>query len=223
MNIYIVVEGSTEKLVYASWIPLVNPLLKQVNYLPDVISNNFLIISGRGYPNYFEIIDNAIDEINEIGIFDRLVICVDSEDFTYQEKYDEILNHLHSRNCSVEVRVIVQHFCIEAWALGNRRIVRKEPRTHELRSYKKFYNVRDHDPELLPPLSQDGLNKAQTAEKYLRVAFRDRYKNLAYSKGTPYLISYYKYFDQVKKRFFETSHIRSFAEFLRAFSYEESF
>jgi len=49
MNIYVVVEGrGTEPVVYRSWIPLVNPVLKPVDYITQVTTDNFYIVSGGG-------------------------------------------------------------------------------------------------------------------------------------------------------------------------------
>jgi hypothetical protein len=56
------------------------------------------LISGNGYPNYLNVIENAIKDVNSLGNFDSLVIAVDSEDKAYQDKYDEIKIHLESTN-----------------------------------------------------------------------------------------------------------------------------
>jgi len=82
MNIYVVVEGETETVVYPSWIPLVNPELTHVDHPSMVVCNNFCIVSARGYPFNPEVIDAAIDDVNSIPGFDRLVIFADSEEAT---------------------------------------------------------------------------------------------------------------------------------------------
>lgn len=217
MNIYVVVEGQAEKHVYKSWIPLVNPSLSHAEHLSTVNEDTFYLITGGGYPQYYSVIDNAINDVNDIGIFNRLVISADSEDMTREEKETEILDHLSGKGCQVDIHIIIQHFCLETWALGNRKIVRKDPRTDRLRLYKKIFNVRSRDPELLPANKDEELNRSQFATKYLRAALCDRYRNLSYSKGAPRLVSYYKYFGQVKDRFQDTQHISSFESFLLAF------
>jgi hypothetical protein len=217
MNIYVVVEGRAEKKIYKSWIPLVNPNLSFVDHISSVSNNNFIIVTGGGYPQYFSVIDSAISDVNDTNLFGRLVISIDSEDMTHEEKRSEVLNHLAEHECSTEVKVVIQHFCFETWALGNRRLVRKEPRTPDLRMYKRLFNVRANDPELLPAHPEKSLNRSQFAFKYLRAALFDRYKNLSYSKGSPEIVGHHKYFEQVRTRLQETQHIRSFETFLSAF------
>ena len=59
MNIYIVTEGRTEQKIYESWIPLINANLTRVDQIEDVTINNFFLITGGGYPGYFEIIETV--------------------------------------------------------------------------------------------------------------------------------------------------------------------
>lgn len=217
MNLYIVVEGKAEKSVYKSWIPLVNPQLTYVKYISEIVNDNFYLISGGGYPGYFEVIGNAILDVNEIGIFDRLVISADSEEMTCEEKYQELVDYVSEKKCSSEIRIIIQHFCFETWGLGNRKAVSQHPHSKKLQEYKKFFNVRVSDPELLPPYTKEGVNRSQFAEKYLRLALNDKFKNLTYTKKAPDALLHPKYFAQVKNRVEETQHIRSFEAFLEAF------
>lgn len=218
MNIYVVTEGKVEAIVYRCWIPLVNPILSPIDYISDVETNNFLIYSSKGYPYYFDTISDAIRDINLGKCFDRLVVTVDSEDYTKQEKYNEINSYLEEKDCSVEVIIVIQHFCIETWALGNRKIIRTNTNSRKLKEYKKLHNVRNNDPELLPPKPDEGLTRAKFAEKYLRVALNDKFRNLTYSKRNPRALVDEKYFVQVKNRYEETSHISSFNDFLNAFN-----
>ena len=217
MNIYVVVEGETEKKVYPSWIPLVNPNLTQVDFPNAASTNNYYIISGMGNPQYFEIIEDAIRDVNYYNFYDRLIICIDSEDMTRNDKYDEVLQFISGKQCSARIIIVVQHFCIETWALGNKRVVRPDPRTETLRLFKRIFNVRNNDPELLPPYPERELNRAQFAEKYLRAALNDRYRNLSYNKGEANVISHMKYFEQIKNRRITTNHIKSFSDLLTAF------
>jgi len=217
MNFYIIVEGETEKVVYQSWVPLVNPELECAERISDVNGNNFYLISGRGYPYYFNMIDDAISDINNSGLFDRLVISVDSEDMTCEEKSSEIQGYLRGKQCVSDIRIVIQHFCFECWALGNRRVVRQHPTSQRLRTYKQFFNVRVQDPELLPAYPDEELNRAQFAEQYLRAALNERNRRITYLKGAPKHICYHKYFAQVKRRLDDTGHITSFSSFLDAF------
>lgn len=135
MNIYIVVEGRCEKSVYREWIPLINPVLKYTETIPEVENNNFYIIAGGGYPGYLKIIEDAILDVNEQenengqSLFDRLIIGVDSEELSLQEKRDELTQYvkkiLKREKAKIDYQLVIQHFCFETWCLGNRRILGK--------------------------------------------------------------------------------------------------
>jgi hypothetical protein len=219
MNLYIVVEGEVgEKYVYEQWINYCNPDLKPVKYLDEIENDHFIIYAGGGFPNYFEIIDNAILDVNEIDYIDRLVISVDTEDMTFDEKYDELKSHINGKKCRADIKIVIQHFCLETWALGNKKACPRNPKSLTLRKYKDFHNVLTKDPELLPPFPAEELNRSQFAEKYLRVMLNDKFRNLTYNKSNPKTLLHPSYYKQVKKRYYSTGHISSFSTFLDAFS-----
>lgn len=219
MNIHVVTEGNVgEKKVYRHWIPLANPDLIYVDHISEIKNNNFSIISGGGYPNYFDIIGSAIEDVNVGGNIDRLVVAVDSEEMSYEEKKVEIQEFISKSTCHADVRIVIQHFCLETWALGNQIIISTKPKSEKLRSYMRLYNVRINDPELLPPHDQESLNRAQFAEKYLKTALLEKYKQLTYSKSNPRALLHDKYFERVKQRTIRTGHIQSFCDFLNAFN-----
>ena len=219
MNIYVVVEGSvSEKEVYTVWIPEVNTALTPAAYMNDVTQDKFLIVSGYGYPAYFETIGAALEDVATSGLFDRLVICIDSEDMTHQDKYEEVDNFVKTTPyASIDYKVVVQHFCFETWALGNRRIGSKNPQNETLRKYRRIHNVLTHDPEVLPSLPDEHLNRSQFAEKYLRVTLNDKNKKLTYSKSNPKVVAHPKYYKELSSRLVQTGHIGSFQAFMDAF------
>ncbi len=217
MNIYVVTEGRVEAIVYRHWIPLVNSHVSPIDYPDDVDHDNFYIVSAKGYPDYFRVIGNAIQNVNKMLAFDRLVISVDSEDMTRQAKYAEISAFVAQKRCVADVRIVVQHFCFETWALGNRKIIRREPSDARLREYKSFFNVRVKDPELLPSKPDEELSRVRFAQKYLRRALRDKHAKPAYSKRNPRVLVHEKYFAEVSSRLEDTGHIASFSVFLAAF------
>ena len=122
-----------------------------------------------------------------------------------------------NKSCRTEVKIVVQYFCFETWTLGNRKIIKANTKSEKLREYKKLFNVRVYDPELLPEEPNEKLNRAQFAERYLRLALNDTFRNLTYSKGNPQAVIHTKYFDQVRNRLCTMGHIASFSDFLRAF------
>lgn len=218
MNIYVLTEGKTEVPVYRSWIPLVNPILTPINYPAEASQNNFYILSAKGYPYYFDVIESAILDINEGRNFDRLVIAVDSEEMSREEKFTEISDFVASKPCTAKVIIIIQHFCFETWALGNRKVIRRFPQSIELRQYKRFFDVSVQDPELLPAKPEEYLNRAQVAQRYLKFVLKERLRTLSYTKEQPpKQLMHPTYFEQVEKRLTDTGHIASFADFLHAF------
>lgn len=173
MNIYLVVEGgSTEMKVYPSWISEVNGTLVKVNYLSEVISDNYIMYSGGGYPNLFKMIENGIADINLNQQFDRLVVALDSEDEDYLTRYNEVEAFILSKAPRVPYKIIIQHFCIEAWALGNIKFLRKRPQGEPLSGYKNKFDVVINDPELLPACPEKEWNRAQFAEQYLKSIYQ---------------------------------------------------
>ena len=218
MNIYLVVEGRVgEKQVYGFWVPLVNPVLKITNNIEEVTENCLHVISGGGYPNYFDVIADGIKDVEANKTFDRLVIAIDSEDMSYEDKKTEIQTFIKDYKTLIDYRIVVQHFCLETWALGNRVIFPRNPKNSHIREYRNYFNVLINDPELLPDYPKEELNRSQFAEKYLRFTLNDKYKNLSYSKNNPQALLHITYFERVRSRFLETGHISSFRDFLEAF------
>ncbi|MBN2531825.1 MAG: hypothetical protein JXB88_02975 [Spirochaetales bacterium] len=79
MNYYIVVEGETEIEVYKSWICSRNPGLSYVNSIEEIRDNHFFILSGKGYPQYFNMIEAGIEDVRQYPHINYLVAAVDSE------------------------------------------------------------------------------------------------------------------------------------------------
>lgn len=215
MNFYVVVEGKGEKIIYRKWIKYINPTLRIVDSIDKVTNNNVYIISGNGYPSYFDIISNAIEDVSTLNCFDLLVVSVDSEKMTYMEKYHEIKTFIDQKNKNINYKIIIQHFCIETWALGNKIIIPRNPQSKIIRNYIQFYDVLLNDPENLPPYKN--LNRAQFAYSYLHAILNDRYRNLTYHKTTPEVITNHKFFNRIKSRYLESNHISSFKGLLDAF------
>lgn len=218
MNYYLVVEGNvSEKKLYEKWVSYINPDINYVNHISKIQKNNFSIFSGGGYPHYLSIITAAIEDVNCYSQIDKLVIAVDSEDLSYEEKYNEIEAHVTKFKCHAEIKIVIQHYCLETWALGNKVIISKFPHSQRLRNYKEFFNVQINDPALLPSYNEDEMNRSQFAEKYLRCALNEKYKNLTYTKSNPTTLLHPTYFKRVKERYETTNHISSFNDFLLAF------
>jgi len=218
VNFYVVVEGRTEKTVYNRWIPLVNPDLSPITRIEQVANDHFFLLTGGGYPAYFDIVDDAITDVNEYHAFDRLVISVDSEEMSFHEKLLELENHIQGQSCRIEIKIVIQNFCFEAWALGNKLIIRPNTQSPPLIEYRQLHDVRSQDPELLPLNPKEDLTRAQFAVKYLRVALNDKHRNLTYTKHNPRALLHLGYVEQLRLRLDQTGHIASFSGFLEAFA-----
>ncbi|MCA7948892.1 hypothetical protein LGM43_01255 [Burkholderia seminalis] len=216
MNFYIIVEGDVEKEVYAKWIPSIRPELTLVDHPSMLVADNFVIVSGGGYPYYMQMIESAIEDLRgSDGV--RLVVSVDSEEMKRNEKHAEIDAHIQSiLNFALDYRIVVQHCCFETWALGNKRAGPRRPEDPELRSLKQFFDVMTKDPEEMPAL--EGFNRAQSALRYLRKMLGDRGHRVVYSKSNPAVVARVDYFDELKKRHATTQHIDSISAFLGAFT-----
>ncbi|MBU0511592.1 MAG: hypothetical protein KJ638_07810 [Chloroflexi bacterium] len=219
MNIYVLVEGErASKRIYKNWISYVNSDLIPIDYLSDFSENNFYILAGYGQPYFFERIDKAVVDANNIDAVDRLVIAVDSEDQEYHEKFAEISNRVDKIGCKVEVRIVIQHFCIETWLLGNKTNFRKKPCDEELLSFSELFDIRNNDPELLPPHNNNSWNRAQFAYHFFKAGIRDVYSGRqSYTKRNPGFSVGIGFFNQVKSRCVDEGHIKSFDAFMTAF------
>lgn len=219
MNYYIVVEGAVEKKVYAEWIPLMNPSLKQIHSLDEMTQDTFIIYDGGGYPYILEMINGGIADLANSGRVCRLVIVIDSEELTRQERFNEIDIYVKSQTVGViiDYKILVQHFCFETWALGNRKIVSSNPSNPALVECLRHFHVRTNDPELLTSISAKHGNRAQFAETYLRRLLQQKFHQ-TYSKRNPAAVTHPHYFTELKKRLKDTGHINSFNELLTIFT-----
>ena len=218
MKYYVVVEGErTEKTLYKYWINYINQNLTFSENLDKLNDNEYYIFAGYGYPNYFEVIEAAIMDSALYNI-DRIVIAVDSENQTFIEKKEEIAAYICKYNCKAEIKIIIQHFCIETWGLANRRINSRNIQNSELKKYKLHFDIYDNDPELLMPIDGDAFNRAQFAMRYLNLLLKEKNPKIIYSKSNPKSLIPEHYFKQIVKRYNETEHIKSFKTFIDAFS-----
>jgi len=226
VNVYVVLEGDrAAKKIYSTWIPLANPTLTYAPEISDVVHNHFYVEAAFGYPGYFDRIRDAIANVATLQVhgvrqFDRLVVAIDSEDLSLAQKLAEIRAEigptLTAENTPIDCRLIIQHPCFESWALGNRHLARGTPDA-AITAYRAIHNVHTLDPELLPALPAEGLNRSQFAYKFLRLLQTVRYHRQTYSKSDPKIVATSNYFEQVKSRFHQTGHIGSFHSFLGAF------
>lgn len=209
MNLYFILEGEkTEVLLYPKWISYLKPELKQVDFEKDIVENNYYIFSGGGIPSIYNHTVNAIKNINDNPVFDKLIVCLDGEEIGVDARISEIKKHILNsgvvlnKNCEIEY--VIQNVCIETWFLGNRRIVKRIPENLKLREFLQYYNVVENDPELMDKI--DGFrNKAHFHLSYFREILKEH--KLSYSKARPKVVIEESFLNELITRTQQTNHL----------------
>lgn len=215
MNLYFLVEGKqTERKVYPKWLSVLAPQFTQVKYAGDAVDNNFYLVSGEGYPSLLHHLRNAIKEVNSIGRYDYLVVCLDAEENSVDERMAMIAEYQATEGLQLEhgrLVVIVQNPCFETWFLGNRKVFKRNPQDEELKKYIDFYNVQTDDPELMPAMREEQ-TRAQFHHSYLKKILAER--NAVYTKQKPDAVCDKTFLDELIYRNEETGHMTSFRNFI---------
>lgn len=218
MKIYFLLEGRrTEPKIYSSWLSHLIPQLKKLAFHNDKSKkDSYYLFSAEGYPSIIQThLPNAIEDINEVGDFDYLVVSLDADESSVEERIEEVNKFLADKGIvlkNAELMLIIQNRCIETWLLGNRRIIKQNPDSQELRDYKLFYNVKDENPEEMGKHA-DFNTHSQFHFAYLREVFRER--NLSYSKPNPSEAMKASYLNQLINRVENfPSHLQTFQKFL---------
>jgi hypothetical protein len=215
MNVYFLVEGKrTEKKIYPQWLSVLIPDLARVDYADEISENNYYLFSGEGFPSILHHLRNAVEEVNTIGGYDYLVVCLDAEETSCEKRETEIRGFLSKEKATLlhaELVVIAQNPCFETWFLGNRAIFKRNPQSDTLQRYIEFYNVRTDDPELMLSYNEES-TKAQFHTNYLRKIFEER--GIGYTKKNPGDVGKPHFLQELIKRNEETNHIPSFKSFI---------
>lgn len=220
MNLYLLVEGrSTEKKVYPKMLNVfLGGALQQVARIEKVVTNNFFLLNANGYPQIFtSILGRTIEDINDHGQIHYLIICIDADEGSVEDRELELQDHLtRLRSEGVvlmtqcELKLVVQSRCIETWFLGNKKIYKDNPEGEELRKYQNFYNVREFDPELLPKHPNFNTHSAFHFA-YLREMLRER--NVRYTKNFPRDVAEQHYLEELTSRAITDGHISTYYDF----------
>jgi hypothetical protein len=214
MNLYFLVEGKrTEKKVYPKWLSYLLPDLKQVKHFDDVKTYNYYLFSSGGYPSILDDLINAVEDINECKKYSFLVVCLDADESTVEERNDEIRRKLEIESIkpNAELVIFVQNRCLETWFLGNRKVFSRNPQDKTFKQYCRFYNVSERDPELMPIFP--GFNSAaQFHEDYLKRMLRE--KGIRYTKNNPNDVGEAHYVKELQKRVADCpDHLNSLRDF----------
>lgn len=221
MNIYFLVEGRhTEKKIYPEWLKHLIPELKKVDYYDQVKDNNYYLISGKGYPSILgDHLVNAVDKIQKTKNYDYLVLCVDADEETVEQRINYINNYIQEQNFDLgktKVVIIIQNRCIETWLLGNNKIFdSRQPHEEPLSSYVKYYDVSVNDPELMG--KYDRASYGDFHYEYLKQIFAaKKVKSLEYTKKDPGEAKEEYYLKQLIKRIENNhGHLKTLANFIK--------
>lgn len=230
MNLLFLVEGEkTEPKIYKAWLSHLFPHLNFVVRPEDMTTNSCRIIPGNGYPNMISSprlyggpsrLEACLLDIKNYGNIDYFFICIDSEEETYNVRFEEIKSKLDSLKSKLGIdqtqvtkfHIIIQHCCIETWALGNTEISNEYTPQSSSTNFSEFrahYDVLVNDPELMiscPP-GYSHSTKARFHASYLKEYLKEF--GLAYSKKKPKIVEEKKYLDALIKRCTSTNHLSS--------------
>ena len=210
MNIYFLVEGKrSERKVYPKWLSYLLPEYKRVDTPEEAEHNSFYLVSGEGYPSIMHHFQNAIIDVNKVGKYDYLVVCIDVEETSIEERKALFYSKAHLLH-GCKLKVITQNPCFESWMLGNRTIFKRNPQSAELKRYIEHYDVSLLDTELMPAIDPER-TKAQFHASYLQNIFQER--GISYTKHSPGEVAEPYYLNELEKRAVETGHIATFQDF----------
>ena len=218
MNLYFLVEGKrTEKKIYPNWLSILLPEITRVGFFDDVDSHNYKLFSGDGFPHLLHNhLKASIEDVNESGNYDYLIICLDSDDSTVNERIEEIKDFMDIHKIKLEnhtqLRIIVQQKCIESWLLGNRKVFKKNPQSESLTELIQFFDVSLNDPELMNKPENFVGSIADYHFGYLRDMLETR--NISYTKRQPRDVIEKHYLDELIQRTEETNHLKTFQYFI---------
>lgn len=217
MNVYFLLEGArTEPIVYRAWLSYLVPQLQEVEFTNQAIHNHYRLFSVGGVTQVIPQLPTAIEEVNQAGNYDFLVVSRDSEDLSVAEIHQEVDDCV--RTCGVELNppaqlvVIVQNRCIETWFLGNRAFIPQSSTKSELQAYLNFFDVSANDPELMP--AYPGITPAVRFHHTYFSRLHEATTKKPYSKRNPQFVIQKDFLDQLISRTADhPDHLQSFQDF----------
>lgn len=202
MNLYIMVEGeATEMQLYPVWLSYLIPELKRVDMYKSVTNNSYYLFCGQGIPSIYKHTANAIKDINQLGKYDYLIVCLDCDEVTPDMRKQKLLDYLDNEgvtlNGKCKLEIVTQNACVESWFMGNRKVFKRNPQSEKLAKYIEFYNVSIYDPEVMNKF--DGFSqKAHFHEAYLREILKEH--GQTYRKSSPKVVLNEPYYKELQKR-----------------------
>lgn len=219
MNLYIVVEGKTEKKVYPFWLNILQPTYTRVDDPWNLSGKGscYYLLCGGGFPNIYDHISNSVLDINDINSktsnkYDYLMVCIDTEECAKGEEEQIIRQNLIDKGISLnsaELIVFEHQVCMESWFLGNRKVFKKNPQEKKLVDYINFYDVSVNNPEYMESINiSEFSTKAQFHYDYLHKMLLER--NLNYTKNNPITVQQLDYLNELINRCTTTKDLLTF-------------
>lgn len=231
MNLYFLVEGATEGLFYPLFIEyFFERKLNRVAGYQLAESNHYYLISCDGYPYIFTgsqksaynvtALKSAILEVNDNPVYDYLIVCLDTDEFTISERQAEFEKYIQKYaeegvllNEHCQLKLVAQKCCIETWFLGNRKMYSTNPNNEPLISYTRYFNVKIDDPELMGNYAEH-FTRQDFHYQYLRAMLREkrlryRKENLKNTIATP------SYLEQLEERVNATNDLQTLSDFFQ--------
>jgi hypothetical protein len=219
MNLYFLVEGRrTESIVYPRWLRLLLPDFERIqdpfSLTAKCHGNHYYLFDGGGYPNMLKDAVAAAMDLNEIGVFDYFIVCLDTDDESCSAREDIVRHRIAESGVSLKstLVVITQKVCIESWFLGNRALFKSKHKDTEYLKYINFYDTSKYDPEYMDKPNYFKDSTAIFHFKYFDTVMRKN--GLRYTKGKPYDVCEKEFLEELITRAYFTDHLNSFKKFI---------
>lgn len=220
MNYYFLLEDEKSFLkVLPAWLEHMNFKCTRVADIQSIDNNNYVLQSGQGVTQLItKVLYETIDTIvYNPGKIDHLVVILDTEqedeEYRIQQVMDKIAERYNIEEFDFEIKIFVCNHCFETWLLGNAEFY---PNTVDRNSlfypYFSHYNILENDPELMNVPMDDDRTIAKYHFQYLHNMFL--YNRIRYRKSKPDFVATNSYFQILKNRAWNTSHISSFRKFV---------
>ena len=227
MNFYFLVEDSKSLLkVLPSWLGYMGFPCERVDRVSSITNNCYILQSGHGcYQLVDKVLEEVLIDINQNSAkINALIILIDSENLTVDERLLNIQNKISSLNHKYNVEYPIIPFvvdcCFETWLLGNRDLFPSQSpeSTSPFFPYYNFYDVSVNNPELMPADENNPQypdyhfhSKADFHFRYFHELCR--HNRIRYSKNNPKAVNKFEFFEKIVQRINTTDHLNSFRKF----------
>ncbi len=166
----------------------------------------------------------CLKDIQTFRNIDHFFICIDSEEYSYSDRYDEVKIKLDAGRTTysidqskTEIHIIIQYRCFETWALGNaeipNRYIPKNSSSPFFPDLQAHYDVLLNDPETMPHLKSIHGEYFSTNARFHKHYIKTYVEHFGL-RYSPKLVEESWYLDALKMRCQSTSHLSSLKLFL---------